>query len=302
MPRFLLVIGETEYLFVVSKTNVINMKKIIYNLVFLLITISTYCQIGVGTNSPNSSSVLDIASSTQGVLIPRMTSLERDAIINPIEGLFIYNIETDCFNQFTNAKRWQAICGTEVIYTVEGCSGTVWLDRNLGALRVATLLWDPQAQGDLYQWGRGTDGHQLQTSDVTTVLSATDNPGHDDFIITSGNWRSPANNSLWQGVNGANNPCPTGFRVPTSAELDCERRSWLTNNATGAFASSLKWTTSGYRYPTGIGPVYSPEGYVRSWSSTNYSTTKAYFLHAYTSTGMYYDIKSMGMGIRCIKD
>lgn len=39
-------------------------------------------------------------------------------------------------------------------------TGRVWKDRNLGASRVATSVNDVEASGDLYQWGRATDGHE----------------------------------------------------------------------------------------------------------------------------------------------
>ncbi|MFT7002526.1 MAG: hypothetical protein ACJAVW_003569 [Spirosomataceae bacterium] len=43
-------------------------------------------------------------------------------------------------------------------------TGKIWMDRNLGATRVATSSTDAYAYGDLYQWGRATDGHTLRTS------------------------------------------------------------------------------------------------------------------------------------------
>jgi hypothetical protein len=47
--------------------------------------------VGIGTTVPNSSSVLEIASNNQGFLMPRLSTPERDAIINPATGLMIYN-------------------------------------------------------------------------------------------------------------------------------------------------------------------------------------------------------------------
>jgi hypothetical protein len=47
--------------------------------------------VGIGTAVPNSSSVLEIASNNQGFLMPRLSTPERDAIINPATGLMIYN-------------------------------------------------------------------------------------------------------------------------------------------------------------------------------------------------------------------
>ncbi|WP_446008965.1 hypothetical protein [Candidatus Electrothrix sp.] len=51
-----------------------------------------------------------------------------------------------------------------VIPTVTSATGKVWMDRNLGASQVATLFDDTAAYGDLYQWGRPTDGHEQRDS------------------------------------------------------------------------------------------------------------------------------------------
>ncbi len=81
----------------------------------------------------------------------------------------------------------------------------IWLDRNLGAMQVATSSSDEDSYGDLFQWGRLDDGHQEITSPTTTTLSSGDVPGHGKFITDVSNWlfdwRSPQNDNLWQGVN-----------------------------------------------------------------------------------------------------
>ena len=108
-----------------------------------------------------------------------------------------------------------------VTTVINPITGAEWMDRNLGASRVATAIDDQTSYGYLYQWGRGNDGHQDRGSGLTTTLSDGDDPGHGFFILTSASphdWRSTQNDNLWQGVNGINNPCPAGFRVPTEAE------------------------------------------------------------------------------------
>src|SRR6476660_4882769 len=45
---------------------------------------------GIGTTTPNASSILEVKSTTKGVLIPRMTKTQRDAIASPVQGLLIY--------------------------------------------------------------------------------------------------------------------------------------------------------------------------------------------------------------------
>ncbi len=146
-------------------------------------------------------------------------------------------------------------CST--IRTVTGLAGRAWMDRNLGASQVATSSTDAASYGDLYQWGRGADGHQLRTSATTDNLSSTDTPiAPDDvkFILASSlpyDWRDPQNHDLWQPVSGVNNPCPTGFRIPTEAEWEEERSLWSSQNSAGAFASPLKLTLAGYRLGQG---------------------------------------------------
>lgn len=58
--------------------------------------------------------------------------------------------------------------------TVTSAGGQVWMNRNLGASRVALSSTDQAAYGDLYQWGRLDDGHESRTSLADLTLSASD--------------------------------------------------------------------------------------------------------------------------------
>jgi hypothetical protein len=144
--------------------------------------------------------------------------------------------------------------------TFTSVTGRVWMDRNLGATRVAQSATDRLAYGDLYQWGRGTDGHEkinwtsvtagTPVNLTTTTLSSTDTPSNSLFILSSTGlreWRNPQNVNLWQGVNGINNPCPAGFRLPTAAELDAECSAYGIINTNRAYASPFKFTLAGER-------------------------------------------------------
>jgi uncharacterized protein (TIGR02145 family) len=188
-----------------------------------------------------------------------------------------------------------------------GLTGNVWMDRNLGATQVATSSTDSLAYGDLYQWGRFADGHQCRTSPTTNTLSSSDIPGHGYFILENGygtiDWRNPQNNNLWQGVNGVNNPCPTGYRLPTQAEWHSLIYSIC--NAAGAFASPLKLTLAGYRLHQD-GSLYMVGGRGSYWTSTigsaSYGNT-AYRLHFdYNSSHIDQYGRAYGRSVRCIKD
>jgi len=197
---------------------------------------------------------------------------------------------------------------------VVGGSGKVWMDRNLGATKVAASSTDTDAYGYIYQWGRGTDGHQRrESSGTTTTLSNLDDPDHNDFILTSSSpydWRNPQNHNLWQGASGTNNPCPSGFRLPTYTEIYNEKITWVSNNAAGAFASPLKLTVAGYKLygdATNVVVGAGSSGYY--WTST-VDGTEIWRMEIMGSNMVYPNgrvafskyARSYGYSVRCIKD
>jgi uncharacterized protein (TIGR02145 family) len=183
-------------------------------------------------------------------------------------------------------------------------AGQVWMDRNLGATRVATSLTDEEAFGDLYQWGRGTDGHEKRDSGTTTTNATSDAPGHGLFIsedATPFDWRTPQNDNLWQGGSGINNPCPAGFRLPTDLEWETERNSWNSNDPAGAYGSPLKLVVAGLRYKNGSFGGVGEFGYY--WSATvNLANSSRLYLSndmASTAGDVY---RARGQSVRCVQD
>lgn len=67
------------------------MKQFILTAAFAVITFSTSAQVGIGTITPDASSALDVFSNSKGLLMPRLTTVERDNISLPATGLMIYN-------------------------------------------------------------------------------------------------------------------------------------------------------------------------------------------------------------------
>lgn len=65
--------------------------------------------VGIGTANPDSSALLDLSSTNSGLLIPRMTSTQRDLIPNPANGLQIYNTTTDCLEIYFPKSGWKSI-------------------------------------------------------------------------------------------------------------------------------------------------------------------------------------------------
>jgi uncharacterized protein (TIGR02145 family) len=193
---------------------------------------------------------------------------------------------------------------TAVVDVTNPITGKTWMDRNLGASRAATSSTDADAYGDLYQWGRAADGHQCRNSGTTSTLSSTDQPGHGNFIIapnSPNDWRSSPNNNLWQGVNGTNNPCPIGYRIPTSNELETERLSWSQNNNIGAFGSPLKITLSGYRsFNNGV--QYSLGSHGDYWSNNATNSTISYLYFTNSEGFIWNNGGAWAFSVRCIKN
>ncbi len=74
------------------------MKNLIITLSISLLFVNIFGQqIGIGTNSPDTSAVLDIQSTSSGLLIPRMTTAQRNAIFSPANGLLVYDTNTNSF-------------------------------------------------------------------------------------------------------------------------------------------------------------------------------------------------------------
>jgi len=91
-------------------------------------------QVGIGTSNPDASSVLEIQSTSKGLLIPKLSKTQRDAINSPAVGLLLYQIDNNPgFYYYTASNTWIRI-GEETIIT----ANTASITTNQGAITTNT--------------------------------------------------------------------------------------------------------------------------------------------------------------------
>lgn len=252
------------------------------------------------------------------LLIIQLPAIAHEkVVVVPLHGSItkIPNNPSPCTSTIAGAIRWSGVA-------FEGCNGTEWtplspiptvysagyewMDRNLGAGQIPTSLTDTEGYGDLYQWGRFSDGHEKRNSNVTAAnaTSNKDVPGHSDFILVTSDpfdWRNPQKDTLWQNDSDLNNPCPPGFRLPTETEFNAERATWSSTDITGAYGSPLKLIAAGFRH-RGSGSIQNTGDFGGYWTSTVDGTGARYLSIDSSSANVIRSYRAFGYSVRCLKD
>ncbi|MEM6347082.1 MAG: tail fiber domain-containing protein [Bacteroidota bacterium] len=113
------------------------MKRLIISMILYGLSMGLFSQ-SVGINptgaNPDASAMLDVQATDKGMLLPRLTTAQRDAIPNPSQGLMIYNVNDSCFNYYSGSG-WILDCGVRAdtikrTASVIGGSGTAGVTAN----------------------------------------------------------------------------------------------------------------------------------------------------------------------------
>lgn len=79
---------------------------------FLFVGLSVFAQsIGINTNTPHNSAALEIVSTDKGMLLPRMSQAQRNAIVNPASGLLLYQTDGTKGFYYYDGSTWTALGG-----------------------------------------------------------------------------------------------------------------------------------------------------------------------------------------------
>lgn len=112
------------------------MQKLLIASILCFVFFDSSAQVGVGTQTPSPSAVLDVTSTTKGFLPPRMTSVQRNSISSPATGLMIYNTDVNAV-QFFNGTTWNSMPN---FLNTSGTTGQVLVFSTLGVASWATII------------------------------------------------------------------------------------------------------------------------------------------------------------------
>ncbi len=273
---------------------------------------------GIGTSNPASAAKLDISSTTQGFLPPRMTTAQRNAIATPVEGLVIYNTNEKALNTY-DGSAWNSmvsttpfVCGFNLIInhlvsrgvapvnkavtygTVTGIPGETakcWITSNLGTDHQATAVSDATEASAGWYWqfnrkqGYKHDG-TTRTPNTTWIAG----------INESSDWLT------------SNDPCNlelgTAWRIPTYTEWYNVDNTGGWGNWNGPWGSGLMLHAAGF-LSNSDGSLLGRGSNGYYWSSIQYSSTNGWGL-AFISSGSGMSQancnKADGIPLRCLRD
>ena len=279
---------------------------------------------GIGTNTPDASAALEIQSTTQGFLPPRMTEVERDAISSPAAGLMVWC--TDCGTagelQAYDGAAWQSLmggstgstggsdttftCGTSTIDDIDG--------NTYSTVEIGNQCW----MGENLNVTKEPLGNSITRNcyDNNNANCNTYGGLYDWSTIMNGAASSSANPSGVQGI------CPDGWHVPSYDEWnelstflggtsvaggkikETGTSHWNSPNTDATNSSGFSALPGGYLYNGNFSSMYSNGMWFTSTHIASY-TAHAYFIRVSDNHGILDFIdnpKEIAYSVRCVKD
>lgn len=144
------------------------MKALSVLMLLLLASSCTFCQsVGIGTDTPTRSAILDLRATNKGFLPPRLTSLQRDSISDPAGGLIIFNSTTNVPEYYNaTAQKWTSLANMP---TSTGGTTTFGPYDTVDNINRVIVMYSPTKAFGYYKDASGNGAwalHSMGASDV----------------------------------------------------------------------------------------------------------------------------------------
>ncbi len=278
------------------------MKKI--SIFFALLAFATTVRaqsVGIGTTTPDASALLDVSSTTKGLLPPRMTTAQRDLITTPAAGLVLFNSTTNSI-QLYSGSGWISLTASFASLPAIVIGTQQWMSKNLDVAFYRN--------GDSIPQVRDTEAWSVLTTGVWCYLNNDS---------TLGNKYGKLYN--WYAVNDPRGLAPQGWHIPTDAEWttlettlggasaaggqmkEVGTLNWLSPNTGGNNNSGFIGLPGGLRRFNGTFTLVGYEGHW--WSSTESNTLAAwvrYLSYFNGNINKEFSYKQYGFSVRCLRN
>ena len=176
-----------------------------YFSILLLLTLTLNAQVGIGTETPNTSSLLELSSTSKGLLVPRMTEAQKNAISSPAQGLLIY--QTDGTIGFYNydGSNWSQLNQNSSIVTPISAENLTLSDSHHG--KILTTQWSNQPTFP--------DPNTLSAGLTCTIVS---------YSNYEGSWSFPSNSVV--GIRSDNKYRTTDHTGTTVSQNNLSKGGW----------------------------------------------------------------------------
>lgn len=258
-------------------------------------------------SAPHISSIVDISSTSGGLLPPRMTKGQRDSISNPIAGLMIW-----CNNciaptgemQVFNGSKWTNMTGGISPTNIVNICSQVWSTKNLDVDRYRNGDPIPKVT-DPAVWATLTTGAYCYYNNDSTNYAATYGKLYNWYALDDprglapNGWHLPSMDELFSLLN----ICLDGEDYAGGPLKETGYVHWYPPNADGSNSTGFTALPGGGRDINGayfgIGSLW------YTWASTEQDDSYGFYILLTTNSGGYsWDSldKRMGFTLRCIRD
>ncbi len=222
------------------------MIRVLFTTFLYTIVFSVKAQIGIGTDNPHPSAKMDVTSTNKGFLPPRMTGVQRNAILNPSSGLIVWCLNCGPSGEIEvfNGTRWTNVVGTSSLaYALPTITTTTLTEITLSSA---------VSGGSVTSDGGGTI-----VSKGVCWSSSHNNPTIDDRKTSDGTGMDSYTSSL-SGLD---------------AETTYYARAYATNSAGTSYGDEQTFTTQKISLTDGLIASYPFNGNANDESGNNYNGT-----------------------------